>query len=135
MCALVTGVQTCALPISFDAPELRPAVSTLAGIADTLLMAYPNAGLPNDLGQYDEESDTTAGFIREWAEEGLINVIGGCCGTTPEPIHAMAKAVRGMPQRAIPTPPPVTRLSGLEPITQAAWNPFSCHSAQGGGPT
>src|SRR3546814_13799022 len=83
-------------------------------------MAYPNAGLPNDLGQYDEEPDTTAGFIREWAEEGLINVIGGCCGTTPEHIHAMAKAVRGMPPRAIPTPPPVTRLSGPDPLTLAA---------------
>lgn len=111
---------TVGLNCSFGAPELRPAVSTLSGIADTLLMAYPNAGLPNDLGQYDEEPDTTAGFIREWAEEGLINVIGGCCGTTPEHIHAMAKAVRKMPPRAIPTPPPVTRLSGLDPMTLAA---------------
>src|SRR3546814_7394293 len=58
---------TVGLNCSFGAPELRPAVSTLSGIADTLLMAYPNAGLPNDLGQYDEEPDTTAGFIREWA--------------------------------------------------------------------
>ena len=58
----------------------------LSALADTLIMVYPNAGLPNDLGAYDEEPETTAGFIREWVDTGLINVIGGCCGTTPEHI-------------------------------------------------
>src|SRR3546814_12804226 len=100
---------TVGLNCSFGAPELRPSVASLSALADTLIMAYPNAGLPNDLGQSDEEPDTTARFIRAWADEGLIYVIGGCCGTTPEHIHALTKAFPSLPHRkapAAPQPPP-----------------------------
>jgi 5-methyltetrahydrofolate--homocysteine methyltransferase len=102
------------LNCSFGATELRPHVQALAKVADTLLMTYPNAGLPNDLGAYDEQPETTAGFIRGWAEEGLVNIVGGCCGNTPEHIAAMARQVAGLPARAIPHPEPALRLSGLE---------------------
>ena len=102
------------LNCSFGATELRPHVQALARVADTLIMTYPNAGLPNDLGAYDEQPETTAGFIRGWAEEGLVNIVGGCCGNTPEHIAAMARQVAGLPARTIPNPEPALRLSGLE---------------------
>jgi 5-methyltetrahydrofolate--homocysteine methyltransferase len=102
------------LNCSFGATELRPHVQALAKVADTLLMTYPNAGLPNDLGEYDEQPQTTAGFIRGWAEEGLLNIVGGCCGNTPEHIAAMARAVAGLPARVVPVEAPALRLSGLE---------------------
>ena len=111
---------TIGLNCSFGAEQLRPHVQLLSRIADTLLMAYPNAGLPNELGEYDEEPETTAALVREWAENGQINILGGCCGSTPEHIAAMAKAVAGLPARSIPVPPTVTRLAGLEPFTMAA---------------
>jgi 5-methyltetrahydrofolate--homocysteine methyltransferase len=111
---------TIGLNCAFGADLLRPHVQVLSGIADALVMVYPNAGLPNDLGQYDEEPETTGGLIGEWAENGLINIVGGCCGTTPQHIAAMAHAVRGRPPRALPKPPVVTRLSGLDPMTLAA---------------
>jgi len=111
---------TIGLNCSFGAPQLRPHVVTLSGLADTLLMIYPNAGLPNELGQYDEQPDTTGGFIREWAEAGLINVVGGCCGTTPGHIAAMARAVEGFAPRKPAPKPTRTMLSGLDPFTMAA---------------
>lgn len=111
---------TIGLNCSFGAPQLRPSVSALSPIADTLLMAYPNAGLPNDLGAYDETPETTAGFMAEWADEGLVNVVGGCCGTTPDHIRAMAKAVAGKAPRAIPAPKRNTFLAGLDPMRIAA---------------
>ena len=111
---------TIGLNCSFGAPQLRPSVTALAPLADTLLMVYPNAGLPNDLGQYDEAPETTAGFIRGWADEGLINIVGGCCGTTPDHIGRMAEAVAGRAPRAIPTPKPQTLLAGLDPFRIAA---------------
>ena len=111
---------TIGLNCSFGAPQLRPMVSALSALADTLIMAYPNAGLPNELGQYDEAPETTAGFIREWADEGLINVIGGCCGTTPSHIHEMAKIVRGVAPRIPAKTSHITQLSGLDPMTLAA---------------
>ena len=111
---------TVGMNCSFGAPQLRPHVAALAQIADTLVMVYPNAGLPNELGQYDEAPATTGGFIGGWADEGLINVVGGCCGTTPGHIAAMAAAVRGKPPRAIPHPPVRTLLAGLETFTMAA---------------
>ena len=83
-------------------------------------MAYPNAGLPNDLGEYDEDAATTGGQVREWAEQGIVNIVGGCCGTTPVHIKAIADAVRGFPPRAIPEVPRWTRLSGIEPMVIAA---------------
>jgi 5-methyltetrahydrofolate--homocysteine methyltransferase len=111
---------TIGLNCSFGAPELRPHVSSISAIADTLVMVYPNAGLPNDLGQYDEQPETTGGFIREWAETSLINIVGGCCGTTPAHIHEMARAVAGHKPRVIPKPAKLAVLAGLEPMTLAA---------------
>ena len=108
------------LNCSFGAEQLRPHVQVLSAIADTLLMAYPNAGLPNELGEYDEEPTTTAGLVRRWAEHGQVNIIGGCCGNTPEHIAAMARAVDGLAPRKVPQPQIATRLAGLEPFTMAA---------------
>ncbi|MFN2098873.1 homocysteine S-methyltransferase family protein [Altererythrobacter sp. MF3-039] len=111
---------TIGLNCSFGADQLRPHVQLLSGIADTLLMAYPNAGLPNELGEYDELPETTAGLIREWAENGRVNIVGGCCGSTPEHIAAMAVAVEGVKPRSIPAADTVMRLAGLEPFSIAA---------------
>ncbi len=111
---------TVGLNCSFGASQLRPHVRLLSGLVDTLLMAYPNAGLPNELGQYDELPETTAALVREWAEAGQVNILGGCCGNTPQHIAAMAGAVSGLTPRAIPEPPVVTRLAGLEPFIMAA---------------
>ncbi len=111
---------TIGLNCSFGATQLRPHVRALAAIADTLIMVYPNAGLPNELGQYDEMPETTAGLVREWAEHGLINALGGCCGSTPDHIAAIARAATGLPPRQLPRAEPVTRLAGLEPFTVAA---------------
>ncbi len=101
---------------SFGAEQLRPAIVELSKIADVPICAYPNAGLPNELGEYDETPETTAGFLRGWAEDGLINMVGGCCGTTPAHIRAIADAVAGLAPRPIPEVSRVMRLSGLEPF-------------------
>ena len=111
---------TIGLNCSFGAEQLRPHVRTLSDIADTLIMVYPNAGLPNELGEYDELPATTAGLVGEWAQAGQVNVLGGCCGSTPAHIKAIADAVAGLGPRALPVPPVVTRLAGLEPMTMAA---------------
>lgn len=111
---------TVGLNCSFGATELRPHVQALSGAADTLMMVYPNAGLPNDLGAYDELPETTAKLIRDWAEQGLINIVGGCCGTTPAHIAAMARAVEGLVPRQVVEKPVMMRLSGLEPVSFAA---------------
>ena len=111
---------TIGLNCSFGAEQLRPHVKTLSETCDTLIMVYPNAGLPNELGAYDEAPETTAGLVREWAEQGQVNVLGGCCGSTPAHIQAIAEAVKPLKPRVIPTPPVKTRLAGLEPFTMAA---------------
>jgi 5-methyltetrahydrofolate--homocysteine methyltransferase len=111
---------TIGLNCSFGAAQLRPHLAALAGQADTLVMAYPNAGLPNELGEYDELPETTATLVRRWAEGGQVNILGGCCGNTPEHIAAMAEAVAGLAPRQVPQPPVATRLAGLEPFTMAA---------------
>ena len=111
---------TIGLNCSFGATQLRPHVRLLSGIADCPLMAYPNAGLPNDLGEYDELPEETAALVREWAEAGQVNILGGCCGNTPAHIAAMARAVEGLAPRQVPTLQPVTRLAGLEPFVMAA---------------
>jgi len=108
---------TIGLNCSFGATQLRPHVKTLSELADTLIMIYPNAGLPNELGAYDEMPETTAGFVGEWAVAGQVNVLGGCCGSTPDHIAAMARTVAGLPPRQLPALAPVTRLAGLEPFT------------------
>lgn len=111
---------TIGLNCSFGADLLRPYLSPLAKTADALIMAYPNAGLPNELGQYDELPEQTARLIEAWLDDGLVNVVGGCCGTTPAHIAAIAKAVADRAPRTVPTAPVVTRLAGLEPFSMAA---------------
>ena len=111
---------TIGLNCSFGADQLRPHVQLLSDIADTLVMAYPNAGLPNELGEYDELPATTASLVKLWAENERVNVLGGCCGSTPQHIAAMAEAVRGCTPRAVPTAEAKMRLAGLEPFTLAA---------------
>ncbi|TNE32517.1 MAG: methionine synthase, partial [Alphaproteobacteria bacterium] len=96
--------------------ELRPYISEMSRIADTYVAAYPNAGLPNAFGGYDETPEEMAEEMREWAKKGFLNIIGGCCGTTPNHIRAFAAAVDGVPPREIPAIAPACRLSGLEPL-------------------
>jgi len=111
---------TIGLNCSFGATQLRPHVRALSAIADAAIMVYPNAGLPNELGQYDELPEETAALVREWAAAGQVNVLGGCCGSTPAHIAAIAKAAQGLPARQIPQLDAVTRLAGLEPFVMAA---------------
>lgn len=99
---------------------MRPFVAELSRVADTLVAAYPNAGLPNAMGDYDEQPHETAHFIEEWARSGLVNIVGGCCGTTPEHIRHVAEEVAGLPPRVIPERPTAMRLAGLEPFELVA---------------
>jgi 5-methyltetrahydrofolate--homocysteine methyltransferase len=101
---------------AFGAEQLRPAVADLAAEADTLVTAYPNAGLPNELGEYDETAEEFAPKLEEWAREGLVNMVGGCCGTTPDHIRLLTEAVAKYPPRKIPELEHKMRLSGLEPF-------------------
>lgn len=111
---------TIGLNCSFGAAQLRPHLAALAALADTLVMAYPNAGLPNELGEYDEAAEQTGAQVREWAEKGLVNVVGGCCGTTPLHIAAIAGAVLDCTPRTVPAARNGTLLAGLEPMLIAA---------------
>ena len=111
---------TIGLNCSFGAAQLRPHLTALSALADTLVMAYPNAGLPNELGEYDEAAEQTAAQVRDWAENGLVNIVGGCCGTTPLHIAAIAGAVRDCTPRTVPAPRAGTLLAGLEPMLIAA---------------
>ncbi len=104
------------LNCALGASELRPYVAELARIADTRVSAHPNAGLPNEFGEYDETPDEMAAVVGEFASSGLVNLIGGCCGTRPEHIRALGEAVRGNSPRRIPELPVKCRLSGLEPF-------------------
>ncbi|MDI1303130.1 MAG: methionine synthase [bacterium] len=101
---------------ALGAKELRPHVEELSRKADTFVSAHPNAGLPNAFGEYDETPAQTAAIIDEFAASGFLNIIGGCCGTTPEHIKAIAETVAKYPRREIPAIPPACRLSGLEPF-------------------
>ncbi len=96
--------------------EMRPYVAELAKIADTFVSVYPNAGLPNAFGEYDETPLHMAEILREFADAGFINIVGGCCGTTPEHIATFAEMLKGIPPRKIPVIPKAMRLSGLEPV-------------------
>jgi 5-methyltetrahydrofolate--homocysteine methyltransferase len=111
---------TVGLNCSFGAAQLRPHLSALSATADTLVMAYPNAGLPNELGEYDEAAEETARQVREWVTSGLVNVVGGCCGTTPQHIAAIAGAARDSTPRVVPAARDGTLLAGLEPMLIAA---------------
>ncbi|WP_062112784.1 methionine synthase [Aureimonas sp. AU40] len=115
---------TIGLNCALGAEAMRPHLSEMSGVADTFVCAYPNAGLPNEFGQYDETPEAMAAQVRGFAEEGLINVVGGCCGSTPEHIRAIAEAVAGLKPRAIPKPAPLMRLSGLEPFVLTKDIPF-----------
>jgi 5-methyltetrahydrofolate--homocysteine methyltransferase len=115
-----TKPLTVGLNCSFGADLLRPHLAALSKQADTLILAYPNAGLPNDLAEYDELPETTAQLIGQWLDDGLVNMVGGCCGTTPAHIAAIAKAVEDRAPRVVPTAPTVTVLAGLEPFVMAA---------------
>ncbi|MCL6233763.1 methionine synthase [Acinetobacter sp. ANC 5579] len=101
---------------ALGADAMRPHVKTIADVADTFVSAHPNAGLPNAFGGYDETPEQTAAFIKEFAESGLINITGGCCGTTPDHIRAIANAVKDIAPRQVPETKPACRLSGLEPF-------------------
>jgi 5-methyltetrahydrofolate--homocysteine methyltransferase len=107
------------LNCALGAALMRPYLSELAASADTLVSAYPNAGLPNELGEYEETPQETSAFLREWAQSGIVNVVGGCCGTTPAHIRAIAQAVQGIAPRQVPQISPKLRLSGLEPFIAA----------------
>jgi 5-methyltetrahydrofolate--homocysteine methyltransferase len=110
---------TIGLNCSFGAEQLRPHVKVLSQIADTLLLVYPNAGLPNELGQYDEMPETTAGLVKDWADHGQVNILGGCCGSSPAHIAAIAAAVKDSAPRKVPTPEPAMKLAGLEAFIAA----------------
>lgn len=101
---------------ALGAQEMRPHLEALSKIADCLVSAYPNAGLPNEFGEYDQSAEEMESYIREFASSGLVNIIGGCCGTTPDHIRAMAEGVKGIPPRKIPEVPDYTMLSGMEPL-------------------
>ncbi|HWA66674.1 MAG TPA: methionine synthase, partial [Mycobacteriales bacterium] len=109
---LLVGLN-CAL----GAQEMRPYIAEISRIADTFVSCYPNAGLPNAFGEYDEAPDQTAAIVREFAESGMINLLGGCCGTTPDHVAAIARAIDGVAPRVVPAVEPACRLSGLEPLT------------------
>ena len=108
---LVVGVNC-----SLGAAEMRPYVAELSRLAGTYVSSHPNAGLPNAFGGYDQTPEQTAGMLREFATEGLVNIVGGCCGTTPAHIEAIAAAVTDLPPRTVPDVPAATRFSGLEPF-------------------
>jgi 5-methyltetrahydrofolate--homocysteine methyltransferase len=101
---------------ALGADLMRPHIAELARIADTLVAAYPNAGLPNAFGEYDEEPHQTAHELHEWAKDGIVNILGGCCGTTPDHIRHVAEEVRGVAPRVPPERPRGLRLAGLEPF-------------------
>ncbi|MBC6994557.1 methionine synthase [Neolewinella lacunae] len=104
------------LNCALGAQEMRTHLAALSKIAECNVHAYPNAGLPNELGAYDQGAEEMQGYIRDFAASGFVNLIGGCCGTTPEHIRQMALAVAGLPPRQIPTLPPYAQYSGLEPL-------------------
>ena len=102
---------------SLGATEMRPFLEGLAGVASTYVSCHPNAGLPNELGLHDEQAADTSRFLRAFAEDGLVNLVGGCCGTTPEHTREIARAVDGLPPRRVPDRSRLPRFSGLEPFT------------------
>ena len=104
---------------ALGAELMRPHIAEISRLADTLVAAYPNAGLPNAFGEYDEEPHQTGHMLHEWAEAGIVNILGGCCGTTPDHIRHVAAAVAGLKPRVPPERAPAMRLAGLEPFELA----------------
>ena len=107
------------LNCALGAELMRPHLAELSRVADTLVAAYPNAGLPNPMGEYDEQPGETSAHLGEWAKSGLVNILGGCCGTTPEHIHLISDAARRVKPRVMPERATALRLSGLEPFELA----------------
>jgi 5-methyltetrahydrofolate--homocysteine methyltransferase len=108
------------LNCALGAKEMRAHIAELSRVADTLICAYPNAGLPNEFGEYDESPEAMAALVGEFARAGLVNIVGGCCGTTPAHIRAIGEAVKGVAPRKIPHVEAKMRLSGLEPFELTA---------------
>lgn len=104
------------LNCALGADDMRQYIHTFSKISDAHIIAFPNAGLPNAFGEYDEDPDMMAAKVAPWAEDGMVNILGGCCGTTPEHIAAIAKSVEGVQPRMAPDYKPTLRLSGLEPF-------------------
>ncbi len=104
------------LNCALGASDLRQYIAELAQIADCYISAHPNAGLPNAFGDYEETPETTAGHLGEWARSGLVNIVGGCCGTTPNHISAISNTIKNVKPRSIPDIQPRMRLAGLEPF-------------------
>jgi 5-methyltetrahydrofolate--homocysteine methyltransferase len=115
---------TIGLNCALGANAMRAHLAELSDVANTFICAYPNAGLPNEFGRYDESPEFMAAQIEGFAREGLVNIVGGCCGTTPEHIRAIAEAVRRHPPRKVPTVEPLMRLSGLEAFVLTDDIPF-----------
>jgi 5-methyltetrahydrofolate--homocysteine methyltransferase len=115
---------TIGLNCALGANAMRAHLSEISDVADTFVCAYPNAGLPNEFGQYDESPEFMAAQIEDFAREGLVNIVGGCCGSTPEHIRAIAEVVKKYPPRALPEIEPKMRLSGLEPFVLTDEIPF-----------
>ncbi len=109
------------LNCALGAELMRPYVAELSRVAEVPVSVYPNAGLPNEFGEYDESPESMAEQLGKWADDGLLNIVGGCCGTTPEHIGAIAKAVEGKAPRRLPQLDHKMRLSGLEPYTIATF--------------
>jgi len=109
---------------ALGAREMRQHIAEIGRVADARVCAFPNAGLPNEFGLYDESPEYMAELVGEFATSGLVNVVGGCCGTTPDHIRAIAQAVKGVAPRVAPQIPPMLRLSGLEPFTLTKDIPF-----------
>ncbi|MDO9416496.1 homocysteine S-methyltransferase family protein, partial [Pararhizobium sp.] len=115
---------TIGLNCALGANAMRAHLAEISSVADTFVCAYPNAGLPNEFGRYDETPEEMAAQIEDFARDGLVNIVGGCCGSTPAHIRAIAAAVAKHPPRQIPTIAPQMRLSGLEPFTLTKDIPF-----------
>ena len=111
---------TIGLNCALGAREMRAHIDEISRVADTLVCAYPNAGLPNEFGEYDESPEAMAEMLGEFARAGFVNVVGGCCGTTPDHVRAIADAVAGVAPRVAAHPPSALRLSGLEPFELAS---------------
>ena len=112
------------LNCALGARDLRAYIEEFSRIADVAILAYPNAGLPNEFGEYDQSPETMADFLEDFARSGFVNIVGGCCGTTPDHIRAIGERIAGLPPREIPTLDRRTRLSGLEPLNIGADSMF-----------
>jgi len=118
------NITAVGLNCALGAKQIRPWLSDLSKVADTNVFVYPNAGLPNEMGEYDQTPNEMASILEEFSKDGLVNLVGGCCGTTPQHINHINKIVKGKNPRKIPKVKSYTKLSGLEPITLLPENNF-----------